>query len=112
MKFVSDIAAKRTKYVAYARRALTALPEDTLVELAHLRVGSISAAVARQREAGNHPVKRGETVVEVGVDLSVILGKRLANLFALESARRSEDSNLGEDLEDGERATLSYQGTV
>ena len=106
MKFVSNIAAKRTEYVAYARRVLTALPEDTLVELAHLRMGSISAAVAREREAGDHPVKRSEAVVKVRVYLGVVLGEGLANLFALERARRSEDSHLSEDLENGECAPL------
>ena len=77
--------------MAYSGRALTALAEDALVELAHLGLGRITLAVAGKRKTRNHPVEGRETMVEVVVHLCEVLRKAFADLLALQRPSGGEN---------------------
>ena len=78
----------------------SALADNVDVEVAHLLLGLVTLAVTWEREVGEEPVKRGESTIEIGESLSVVLGDGLTNFPSLKSTRSSQDSNFRDGVED------------
>lgn len=81
---------------------LSALANDIDVQVAHLLLGLVTLAVTGKRQIGEHPMERGESTIEVGENLSKILGDSSSDLSALKSTRSRQDSDFRDSVQDVE----------
>lgn len=83
--------------------AISSFLDDVHVKPTHLDMSLVSSPITLQRQIGEHPVKWGESVIQVVVKLSKTFIKIIAYFFALQSTGCGENGDLLHDFHDIKR---------